>query len=172
MKLRYPKTLITGKPGIGKTTLVRNIIEMVRPAAIVGFYTSEIRSKGVRTGFELRGLDGERRVLAHVNIHSRHRVGRYGVDTAGFETFLVQLDLLASEAALIVIDEIGKMELFSQRFQSMVQAILQTDRYLLGTIALHGGGFIQDIKNRPDVHLIAVDRKNRDHIVEEILTSS
>jgi nucleoside-triphosphatase len=169
MELQHPKTLITGKPGVGKTTLVRKIVERMRSVTMVGFYTSEIRSKKKRSGFELRGIRGERRVLAHVNIQSRHRVGRYGVDIAGFEAFLDRLDLLNPGVGLVVIDEIGKMELFSNRFRTMLRAVLDSNRQLIATIALHGGGLIQEIKTRPDVHLLEVDLGNRDYLVEEIL---
>jgi nucleoside-triphosphatase len=169
MEPQYPKTLITGKPGVGKTTLVRKVVERMRRVSMVGFYTSEIRSNEKRSGFELRGISGERRVLAHVNIQSRHRVGRYGVDIAGFEVFLDQLDLLNPGVGLVVIDEIGKMELFSNRFRTMLRAVLDSNRQLIATIALHGGGLIQEIKARPDVHLLEVDRNNRDHLVAEIV---
>ena len=94
MRLRHAKTLITGKPGVGKTTLVRKIIERMRSVNIVGFYTAEIRSTGSRLGFELQGINDQRRILAHVDIDSRYRVGRYGVDIDGFEVFLNTLDLL------------------------------------------------------------------------------
>ena len=104
MRLRHAKTLITGKPGVGKTTLVQKIINRMGSVNMAGFYTSEIRSTGSRLGFELQGLNGEFRTLAHVNIDSRQRVGRYGVDTLGFEEFLTILDLLNPNVELIVID--------------------------------------------------------------------
>lgn len=88
MRLRHAKTLITGKPGVGKTTLVYKIIKRMGSVNMAGFCTSEIRCTGSRLGFELQGLSGGRRTLAHMDIDSRHRVGRYGVDTNGFETFL------------------------------------------------------------------------------------
>ena len=88
MRLRHTKTLITGKPGVGKTTLVQKIIELMRLAKMTGFFTVEIRYMGSRLGFELQSLNGESRTLAHVEIDSQHRVGRYGVDTKGFEEFL------------------------------------------------------------------------------------
>ena len=113
MRLIHTRTLITGKPGVGKTTLVQKIIALMRPVNLAGFCTVEMRRGGVRTGFELQGVKGGRRILAHVDIVSPHHVGRYGVDTAGFESFLETLDLLNPEVELIVIDEIGKMELFS-----------------------------------------------------------
>ena len=82
----------------------------MRSVNMAGFCTAEIRHMGSRLGFELQGLDGERRILAHVEFDSRHRVGGYGVDTLGFEEFLATLDLLNPNVELIVIDEIGKMD--------------------------------------------------------------
>ena len=63
MDLRHTKTLLTGKPGIGKTTLVRRIVDRLAIEVMAGFYTAEIRSKGKRKGFELRGINDERRIL-------------------------------------------------------------------------------------------------------------
>ena len=169
MRLRHDKTLITGKPGVGKTTLVQKIVERMRSVKMAGFYTTEIRSKGSRVGFELWGLDGKRRTLAHVDIHSRHRVGKYRVDTDGFEEFLETLDLLNSDVELIVIDEIGKMELFSNRFRSLVRDVLNSDKQVLATIALGSEGFIREIKQRSDVHLFEVTQASRDSLPEAMV---
>ena len=169
MRLRHAKTLITGKPGVGKTTLVRRIVDRMPLVPIAGFYTTEIRSKGDRTGFELRGLNGDRRILAHVGFKSRDRVGKYGVDTEGFETFLENLNLLNPQVELVVIDEIGKMELFSNRFQTLIRTVLDTDKLLLATIALQGKGIIQEIKQRPDICLLELTPKNREYLVEAVL---
>jgi nucleoside-triphosphatase len=109
MRLRHDKTLITGKPGVGKTTLVQAIVAQMTSVKMAGFYTAEIRSKGSRLGFELQGLDGTRGILAHVDIRSQHKVGKYGVDTKGFEVFLENLELLSPDVELVLIDEIGKM---------------------------------------------------------------
>jgi len=169
MRLRHVKTLVTGKPGVGKTTLIQKIIERMRSVNIVGFCTAEIRSMGSRLGFELQGLNGERRTLAHVDIDSRNRVGRYGVDTNGFEEFLETLDLLNPDVELIVIDEIGKMELFSKRFRSLIRSALNSDKEMLASITLKGNEFILEIKQRLDIHLLEVTHGNRDHLLEEIV---
>ena len=165
MRLRHAKTLITGKPGVGKTTLICKIIERIQPVAMAGFYTSEIKSRGYRSGFELRGLKGDRRILAHVALESRHRVAKYGVDTPGFEVFLEKLDLFNPDVQLIVIDEIGKME----RFRAIILEALGTDKSLLATIALKGERFIQEIKQKPEVHLFTATHDNRDDLLSEII---
>ncbi len=169
MRLRHAKTLITGKPGVGKTTLVQKIIERMRSVNMAGFCTAEIRGMGSRLGFELQGLNGESRTLAHVEIDSQHRVGRYGVDTNGFEEFLAALDLLNPDVELIVIDEIGKMELFSDRFQSFVCTALNSDKQVLASISLKGNEFIRKIKQRLDIHLLEVTHDNRDRLPEAIM---
>jgi len=169
MRLRHAKTLITGKPGVGKTTLVQKIIKRMGSINMAGFYTSEIRSAGSRLGFELQGLNGGYRTLAHVEIDSRHRVGRYGVDKDGFEEFLATLDLLNPDVELIVIDEIGKMELFSYRFRSLVCDALNADKQLLATIPLKGNHFIEEIKQRLDIKLLEVTHANRDRLPAAIV---
>jgi nucleoside-triphosphatase len=169
MKLRYDKTLITGKPGVGKTTLVQKIIERMRSVNMAGFYTADIRSKGSRLGFELQGLNGKRRTLAHVGIHGQHRVGKYGVNTGGFEEFLETLDLMNPDVELIVIDEIGKMELFSNRFRSLVCYALNSDKQVLASIPIKGNEFIREIKQRLDIHLFEVTHGNRDHLPDALV---
>ena len=136
---------------------------------MAGFYTSEIRSAGSRLGFELQGLNGGHRTLAHVEIDSRHRVGRYGVDKDGFEEFLATLDLLNPDVELIVIDEIGKMELFSYRFRSLVCDALSADKQVLATIPLKGDEFIREIKQRLDIKLLEVTHANRDRLPAAIV---
>jgi len=162
--------LISGKPGAGKTTLVQKIIKRMESINMAGFYTSEIRATGSRLGFELQGLNGGCRTLAHVEIDSQqHRVGRYGVDKDGFEKFLATLDLFNPDVELIVIDEIGKMELFSNRFRNLVCDALNADKQVLATIPLKGNDSIRGIKKRPDIHLLEVTNANRDCLPEAIV---
>ena len=61
--------LLTGRPGVGKTTVVRRVVERLsRPTG--GFYTCELREGGRRTGFEIVTLDGQRATLSHVDFDS------------------------------------------------------------------------------------------------------
>ena len=70
---------------------------------------------------------------------------------------------------LIVIDEIGKMELFSNRFRSLVRDVLNSDKQVLATIALKGEPFIQEIKQRSDIHLVEVTQDNRERLLEAVV---
>ncbi len=159
---------LTGPPGCGKTTLVVKIAEALKEAQPAGFYTRELREGGRRVGFELVSLDGRRQVLSHVKVRSRQRVGKYGVDVAGFEAFLQQLDLPHCPARLLVIEEIGKMECFSPKFRQLIETLLTSDRLLLATIALRGDAFIEALKQRPDVELILVNETNRNRLAETL----
>jgi len=169
MRLKHAKTLLTGKPGVGKTTIIMKVVDRMESVHMDGFYTAEIRCKGSRVGFELLGLNGTRRVLAHVDNDSKHRVGKYGVNTAGFEEFLKTLDLLQPEVELIVIDEIGKMELFSNRFRNLIYDVLNSDKQILASIPLKGNEFIRQIKQRSDTYLLEATHDNRDFLVDTIM---
>lgn len=169
MLFKHPKILITGVPGVGKTTMIQRILARSAAKSMAGFYTSEIRNRGVRQGFELRALNGDRQILARVDIHSRWRVGKYKVDVPGFDHFLDRLDLISIDADVVVIDEIGKMEILSHKFQRIVRNVLSSDRNVLGTIALKGVGFIQEVKRMPAVRVVEMTLANRDRLSGEIL---
>jgi len=143
--------LITGLPGVGKTTLIRSLADRLAGYRPAGFYTEEIRGhQGVREGFRLVSLSGLQLILSHVNYRGPNRVGRYGVDLAGFERLLGKLDLPHAPSRLIVIDEIGKMECLSQKFKHEITMLLDSSRVLIATIAVKGDEFIQHVKDRPD----------------------
>ena len=164
------KLMLTGPPGVGKTTLVLRVLEGLPPEAACGFVTRELRRGGRRVGFAVETLAGESAVLAHVDTRSQHRVGRYQVDLAAFESItLPAIDPARVTAPLIVIDEIGKMECLSDHFRELVVAALSSDRAVLATIALRGNRFIESLKNRPGVTLLHVSQQNRDRLVGQMV---
>jgi nucleoside-triphosphatase len=168
-RMKRKNILITGVPGVGKTTLIRNLITRLGGFQLAGFFTQEIREKGVRKGFELVGLDGTISLLSHVSIKSPFRVSKYGVDVAGFEKFLDSQQFLIPETDIVLIDEIGKMECFSEKFLGMVAASLDSEIPVVATISRKGGGFITAVKARSDVVLTVLTLENRDSLLADVL---
>ncbi len=161
--------LLTGAPGVGKTTLIRRALDNLPPDAASGFFTRELREQGRRIGFAIKTLTGESAVLAHVAIHSRYRVGHYGVDLAAFERLaLPVIDPDSVRAPLLVVDEIGKMECFSDGFRRLIIAALESDRAVLATIALRGDQFVESLKKRSDVSVLQVTQQNRDQLIQQV----
>jgi len=161
--------LITGLPGVGKTTLIRRLAEELKNFHPAGFYTAEIREGGIRKGFELISLDGKKGLLSHIDIKSPYRVSKYCVDIKGFESFLDSIAFLDPATRLIIIDEIGKMECFSDKFRNLIKEILDSDKLVIATIALKGTGIISDIKKRDDIKLFEITQSNRNSLLSEIL---
>ncbi len=164
------KILLTGVPGCGKTTAVMRIIAKLAGRKMAGFYTEEIREAGVRKGFRWKSLDGAEGVLAHVDIKGRYKVGRYGVDVAGFEQHIVPiLDAERMDADLFVIDEIGKMECFSEKFVAAMRRLFASEAAVLATVAQRGSGFISEVKGYGGVQLFTLTAHNRTGMVDEIV---
>jgi len=160
--------LLTGQPGTGKTRIIKQAIAEVK-VKVGGFYTEEIRSQGIRQGFRLVTLDGQTTILAHINFHSPYRVSKYGVDIDSLEKVGVSaLNQAVQECDLVVVDEIGKMELFSARFRETVQGIINSEKRLLGTIMLSPNPYADAIKRQPQVNVITVTRANHQQMLEAL----
>jgi len=135
-----------------------------------GFYTEEIRDQGQRVGFFVQTLDGEQEVLAHMNFSHGTRVGKYGVDVRTFENLVIPCLKKATEKSdLIIIDEIGKMELFSDLFRAAVMACLYADVSVIATIMSQSHPFVDKIKMRDDVKRMEVTKDEQGFLVKEII---
>jgi len=160
--------LLTGRPGSGKTSLIKQAVSKMRDQA-GGFYTEEIRNGGGRVGFRLVTLDGEEAVLAHVKLPGPYRVSKYGVDLKSLDRVGVSaITKAAQEDKLIVIDEIGKMELFSEKFRTVVARVIDNERRILGTIMLGSDPWVETIKRNPGVNLVTVTRGNHQQVLARL----
>jgi len=170
MSLKSAKILLTGLPGCGKTTAIMKIIDTLNCEKVAGFYTREIRQNDIRKGFCWKRLDGAEGRLAHVDIKGRFKVGKYGVDIAGFEEAVVPiLNAEQADVKLFVIDEIGRMECFSEKFISAVRRLFASEKSVLATVAQKGKGLISEVKKYPNIKLFNLTRSDRDRTIAEIL---
>jgi len=161
--------LLTGSPGTGKTTVVRQAVAMSKAKA-GGFYTEEIITGGARQGFKIVALDGQAATLSHVDFPGRHKVSKYGVNVQNLDNVgVAAIDRAIEESDLIVIDEIGKMELFSPRFREAVLKAIDSGKKVLGTVMLSPNPFADGIKRHPNVKITELTRANHDRVLTEIL---
>ena len=161
--------LLTGKPGVGKTTVIKKIIPLLGLDA-GGFYTEEIREMDKRMGFRIVTLDGEEGILAHVDCNSNYKVSKYRVDLDSFEKVAIPaIENAMKNKSIIIIDEIGKMELFSTKFKELVSNILDGEKTLLCVIKEDGYAFSENIKKRNDIDILTVNYENRDRLPEKVV---
>ena len=161
--------LLTGRPGTGKTALIKESLAGLKVRA-GGFYTEEIRIGGTRQGFRIVTLDGQEATLAHVGISSPYRVGRYGVDIDGLNGVgVAALFRALKEGDLVIVDEIGKMELVSSRFKEAVRQAIDGRKKVLGTIMLNPHPFADEIKRHPGVETLLVTGDNRAEVRDRVL---
>jgi nucleoside-triphosphatase len=167
------KWAITGRPGSGKTTICKRLIKNLKSQmSIGGMLTREIRDEqGRRLGFELLDIvTGELGTLAHVQLKSGPRVGKYHVNVADVERVGVPaIEHALKEADLIVIDEIAPMELKSLKFASVVEQVLRSDKPMLVTFKQHlRHPLVENIRKVCRVYEIR--EGNRDEIFKRLLS--
>jgi len=164
---RVRNTFLTGPPSSGKTTVIKKVLSKLERKA-TGFHTEEIKKNNKRVGFLMKTLDGKEELLGHENIKSRFYIRRYGVSIENVETLAVPSITPQSEDEIIIIDEIGKMECFSEKFCEAAVKALNARNVVLGTIAVGGTEFIREVKDRKDIRIYEVTAQNRDELPEQL----
>jgi nucleoside-triphosphatase len=164
------KIFICGKPGCGKTTLIKEILAELKIKA-KGFFTEEIRKgRGERIGFKIVTLSGKEGILAEKRIKSPFRVSKYGVILRDLEEIgIKEMEDGLKGDFLIVADEVGKIEIFSQKFREAILKVLDSKNKVLGTIMLKPNPFCDKIKERKDTKIFYLSRESKEKIKKEIL---
>jgi nucleoside-triphosphatase len=159
------RILLEGRPGSGKTTLARRIVAGLRERDIpvTGFTTEEIREAGKRVGFAIETVEGELGTLAHVEFAGPPRVGKYGVDHDALERLAIPV-MRAVPEALVLIDELGKMELASRPFREAVERLFASTANVVATVHAFRHPLTDELKARPDVERLQVTAANRDDL--------
>uniref|UniRef100_A0A7N2M2A0 Uncharacterized protein n=1 Tax=Quercus lobata TaxID=97700 RepID=A0A7N2M2A0_QUELO len=195
--------LVTGPPGVGKTTLIMRVFETLKASnpnlKVQGFYTREIRQGSERVGFEVVTLDGRRGPLASTTI-SRHvkkplsflllnyvfgsecdkipeslrwpNVGKYRVDIASFESLALPELQVREDTDLFIIDEVGKMEMYSSSFFPAVLKVLESNIPVLASVPIPKFGRdipgVARLKNHPGATMSTLSTSNRDAVKDQI----
>ncbi|KAF5300502.1 hypothetical protein FQA39_LY02301 [Lamprigera yunnana] len=173
------RILLTGVPGIGKTTLIMKICDRLKQTNVhlTGFYTEELRDNfNKRIGFDIITFDGKREKLSRTLDHikpqdsNRYKIGQYYVFPELFEKIVLPMFSEFSDGVL-VLDEIGKMELLSGKFEQEVKNVFRNEKLcILATVPVKGKlPLIESLICDPNNQLIRVTHNNRNHLLQDIL---
>ncbi len=166
-----PRLLLEGRPGVGKTTVARRLLTLLQEADVPvgGFTTGELRTGGRREGFLVEAASGARARLAHVDLPDPPRVGRYGVDLAAFERVALPALRAPRTGGVVVVDELGKMELASAAFRDAVMQLLERDVAVVATVHQARDRFTEALRRRPDIRVVRVTEATRDALPEQLI---
>jgi nucleoside-triphosphatase len=161
--------LLTGNPGVGKTTVLLKVVEGLRVEGyrVGGMISREVRSSGIRVGFEILDLESSARGwLAHVDQKIGPRVGRYGVNLVDLDNLGVGAILKAVDSCdAVAIDEVGPMELFSKKFEEAVRKAVESGKLVISIVHWKARSkLIDEMKTREDAEVFAVTAENRDNL--------
>ena len=164
---------LTGRPGCGKTTAILKIVKEFRDrnVKVDGMCTTEVRVAGRRVGFMVKRIDGGEGILAHVNLRDGPRLGKYRVNLADLERIGVSAILDGMRNAdLIVVDEVGPMELFSQRFRDAIERLLNSDKHAILTVHYRSrDNLAMKVRRLAGDNLITLNEMNRNEIPRTIV---
>jgi nucleoside-triphosphatase len=168
------RIFLTGEPGCGKTTAIKKIHGTLTDRGIKagGIVSGEIREQGARVGFSLEDLSShETGILAHAALKSGPTVGKYRVNLDDIERIAVAaIKRAIADADVIIVDEIGPMELNSTHFILAVQSALAAPKHFVGTIHRRASHhLVEAVKSNPMYEILEVTSNNRDELPKAII---
>ena len=164
----------TGEPGCGKTSAIQRICDLlaIKGAKPGGIISRESRVGGIRVGFTLEDLmTHQTGSLAHIDLRDGPRVGKYRVNLDDIQRVgVMAMRRALAEADVVIIDELGPMELHSTPFVLVVETALASQKPLVGTIHKHATHpLVAAIKSNPAYQVIEVTSDNREEIPKRIM---
>ncbi|MBI4056520.1 MAG: AAA family ATPase [Elusimicrobia bacterium] len=160
--------ILTGNPGVGKTTLIREVVLSLKDR-VGGFFTQELKEEGKRIGFLLRTFQGTEGILAQKGLVSSVKFNKYGIDLKVLEGIGLQaLKDALQNRKIVVIDEIGSMEVLSEPFRQMVLECFMSPQPVLATIRLGAQPFTDSVKKMSQTKVLALTRKNYGPVKQEV----
>jgi nucleoside-triphosphatase len=161
--------LVTGPPGVGKTSVLRRTVKALknRGYTIGGMICRDVREAGVRVGFEIMDLStGQRGWLAHIGQPTGPKIGKYHVNLIDVDVIGAGSILDAIQTAdIVVIDEIGPMELLSTALSNAILKAVESSKPMLGTIHYRmSNSLVDNIKMREDTEILRVTYENRERL--------
>ena len=164
--------VLTAPPKTGKSTAIKKVINMLGAKNCCGFYTKEMIEDGQRAGFKIVTLSGKEGILADVSYDGEYRIGKYGVNLKEFEKVaLTELESIinADNNKYVIIDEIGPMQLFSDKYKELLLKIASTDKKIIGTAFYESYDWLDDFKKLDNVELIEINEMNRNDVPMEVV---
>ncbi len=168
---------MTGSPSVGKTTVLTRTIEALveRGFRVGGMISREVGGNGARVGFEIIDIESSKRGwLAQVNQGSGPIVGRYRVNVKDLEEVGVESIKQAIQNCDVgVIDEIGPMELFSEKFVDAASRALQSQKLVLAVVHWKATDrLVVDAKTMDDAEVFLVTLENRGKIAGIVVSKA
>jgi len=157
---------ITGNPGCGKSTLIKKLLEEISDKKVSGIITPEIRAEEERRGFKIIDLaSGKEEILASLNIEHGPRVSRYRVNIEGIDKIMDKFLEAYENSEYVVIDEIGIMEFYSEKFKDTIQMVMNSNKAVIATLSKK---FVKEYRRKGEIYYLT--RDNFDEIYTKVLS--